>query len=256
MQLILKTLVTISYSFTQDQLLRTLQILQERRKQKATPTEQPASQNFRRTFYFFPLPKPAPGLPEPANQHSSPTTNTLPAFWKPLKATWLQELLLFRLRLEVREVHWFTSCLRACRARAMPSAADATGRSILTAYSKFAEFGKRQLSGSACCVPPPQGFFHPQSLALHPPAPSGIPFPALISASPASTQQLSVICLHDVPSIFNFFLSSKKLSHFLISNLILKGKIKDFFWFAQTKLDTNSLLSLTCTFLLHKSTLL
>lgn len=70
MQLILKTLVTISYSFPQDQLLRTLQILQERRKQKATPTEQPASHNFRQTFYFFPLPKPAPGLPEPANQLS------------------------------------------------------------------------------------------------------------------------------------------------------------------------------------------
>lgn len=102
MQLILKTLVTISYSFTQDQLPRALQILQERRKQKATPTEQPTSQNFRRTFYFFPLPKPAPGLPEPANQHSSPTTNTLPAFWKPLKATQLQEVLLFHLRLEER----------------------------------------------------------------------------------------------------------------------------------------------------------
>lgn len=79
-------------------------------------------------------------------------------------------------------------------------------------------------------LPPPSS--DPPSPA---PIPMGIPSPAPILPSPAppsNTSYQPILCLHGGPSIFNFFLSSKKLSHFLISNLMLKGEVKDFFLFA------------------------
>lgn len=109
------------------------------------------------------------------------------------------------------------------------------------------------------CVPhllwllPPPGSDPPSPA----PIPMGIPSPAPILPSPAppsNTSYQPILCLHGGPSIFNFFLSSKKLSHFLISNLMLKGEVKDFFLFAYTTPGTNNLTSYTHTFLLHRST--
>lgn len=145
------------------------------------------------------------------------------------KVTWFRVLLLFHIRLQPHQVCrcGTTTCLCTCGVMGGTlAAADATGKTAAL----------QQQPGPATFCSISWGFFHPQCLIQHPLTSSLMsalhhPHPGTSVSSPSSMPQFSLICLHHIPSIFNSFLPSKNLTHFLVYNFKLKKKKKVKTWF-------------------------